>query len=48
MPDISMCKNEKCTLKDTCYRFSATPNSPYQYYQPFNELDCDSYIPIYE
>lgn len=26
MPDISMCRNEKCPVKTKCYRYMAMPN----------------------
>lgn len=32
MPDITMCKGEGCTLKENCYRFTATPS---EYRQAF-------------
>lgn len=35
MPDISMCLNEECPLKDRCYRFTATPNEDWQSYAEF-------------
>ena len=25
MPDITMCRDNDCPMKDTCYRFQATP-----------------------
>ena len=31
MPDITMCKDNDCNLKETCYRYTAKP-SEYQYY----------------
>ena len=34
MPDISLCKNESCPLKDNCYRYTATPGE-YQSYAEF-------------
>ena len=34
MPDISMCKNETCRMRKTCYRFTANPNS-FQAYADF-------------
>jgi hypothetical protein len=37
MPDISMCTNDKCKLKEECYRFTATPDEYRQSYSPF---DC--------
>jgi hypothetical protein len=39
MPDISMCKNEKCKLKEECYRFTATPSEFMQAYGVFNCKD---------
>lgn len=35
MPDISMCKNESCPLRGSCYRFMAEPNSWRQSYAGF-------------
>ena len=32
MTDISMCANEKCTKKETCYRFKAKPSEFWQSY----------------
>jgi hypothetical protein len=26
MPDITMCKGTDCPLKETCYRYTATPS----------------------
>jgi hypothetical protein len=47
-----MCANDKCPLKETCYRFKATPNT-YQTYSSYTyELDprgkvvCDGYMKI--
>lgn len=47
MVDISMCRNDKCLLKDTCYRYLAEP-SGYQSYIIIDknvetEDDCNSY-----
>ena len=39
MPDISMCKNEKCKRKNKCYRYMAKP-SMYQSYGDFDEKNC--------
>ena len=53
MPDITMCKGGDCTMKQTCYRFRATPNEYRQSYfgkPPFKGVDedgnseCDHYI----
>ena len=35
MPDISMCQNQDCKLKETCYRFKAVPNEHRQSYSDF-------------
>lgn len=43
--DISMCENKACPLKETCYRFNATPSS-YQAYGDFKPDDtgkCEWY-----
>jgi hypothetical protein len=49
MPDITMCKNNNCKNKDTCYRFTATPNEHWQAYfaEPVLDKDnkCSYYIP---
>jgi len=36
MPDISMCVNEGCHLKNNCYRYTATPCEFRQSYHAFN------------
>jgi hypothetical protein len=48
MPDIAMCKNDNCPLKDSCYRFKATPDS-YQAYtivekEEYEDGNCPIYI----
>lgn len=40
MPDISMCANKDCPLKENCYRFTAKP-SEYQSYAEF-QIDDES------
>jgi hypothetical protein len=35
--DISMCKNESCVKKDTCYRYRASPGE-YQVYMEFQNI----------
>jgi hypothetical protein len=48
MPDISMCQNQLCPLRETCYRFTATPDTPYQCYavfKPDENGECDYYWP---
>ena len=46
MPDITMCKNNKCSKKDTCYRFKAKPDTYQSYFIDMKEKDCDSYWSI--
>lgn len=36
MPDISMCEGLHCPIKNKCYRFTATPNEPYQSYHTWS------------
>ena len=35
MPDISMCDNESCPSRNTCFRFTAIPNEGWQSYGDF-------------
>lgn len=50
MPDLTLCSNETCTLRLSCYRFTATPNPRYQSFSFFNPVKegssytCDMYI----
>ena len=50
MSDITMCTNEDCPLKESCYRKTAPINTEWQSYQLFepNKIDtntfCDFYI----
>lgn len=36
MPDITMCDNKKCVLRDMCYRYRAIPDryQPYAMFEP--------------
>lgn len=34
MPDISMCQEEQCELKNNCYRFLAKPSYYQSYFKP--------------
>lgn len=49
MPDITMCANDKCKDRKTCYRFLAIPTPGYQSYFAFPKLlpksrkECDNY-----
>ncbi len=50
MPDISMCKNDTCPLKKSCYRFMATPGMRQSYsvfeYKIINDnhITCDGFM----
>jgi len=35
MPDISLCRNEECDRRESCYRFTAEPTDKYQSYAMF-------------
>jgi hypothetical protein len=46
MPDITMCKGNDCPLKESCYRYTATPDDLWQSYfmnPPYDEekKECD-------
>jgi len=46
MADISMCEGKECAVKETCYRFKATPNKYRQSYIFPSNLQiggCDYY-----
>jgi hypothetical protein len=44
MPDITMCKNNNCPMKNDCYRYTAIPNA-YQSYSLFEfDKKCDYFI----
>jgi hypothetical protein len=47
MPDISMCINEDCPMKLTCYRYTATPTPLRQSYMSFkwDDTGCDHFWP---
>lgn len=42
MPDITMCINNKCCQKQSCYRYRATP-STYQSFADFSAV-CNSTV----
>ncbi len=51
MPDISMCKNKNCELKENCYRYRAIPSEYMQSYAEFEntkEKECEYYQPLKE
>ena len=49
MPDISMCRNRECVMRETCFRYRAVP-SEYQSYGRFlpdgEDGYCDDFIPV--
>lgn len=46
MPDISLCQNEKCLMKKTCYRFTAVPSirQVYADFKPDANGKCEYHI----
>lgn len=47
MPDISMCCNDSCTIKNSCYRYIANPSTFRQSYTSFSQNEdnsCDHFI----
>lgn len=47
MPDIAMCSNKKCKLKESCYRFKAIP-CEWQSYSKFKPVKdrCEYFIEV--
>jgi hypothetical protein len=52
MPDIAMCWGENCPIKETCYRFTATPSKWMQSYfvdAPIKEGNtCEYFMEIWD
>ena len=51
MADITMCRDEECKQKDTCYRFTAKASSFWQSYfmkSPREGNKCEHYWEIKE
>ena len=48
MPDISMCRDNKCPSHLSCYRFMARPNEPQQCYAEFQRKGerCEDFMKI--
>jgi hypothetical protein len=42
-PDISMCANEECPLKEKCYRYTAKPEMMQSYgdFKPDENGECE-------
>ena len=51
MVDITLCTNNECPIRNSCYRYVALPTPERQSYSNFKPyttlagLTCDSYIP---
>ena len=46
--DITMCDGKDCELKETCYRYTATPSNYRQSYfteAPIENGECEYYYP---
>jgi len=41
MPNITMCQNNECPIKESCYRYKAIPDPRYQSYAIF-KYDSDT------
>jgi hypothetical protein len=49
MPDIAMCSNHECPLRENCYRHMAEPNKygqSYTRFKPNEKGECDYYWPL--
>lgn len=49
MPDIAMCKNEECNIKENCYRYKAIPSCMQSYCSSFKQNEkgkCENYWQI--
>lgn len=48
MPDVSMCANITCPLRETCYRFRAKPDAwqTFADFKPDENGNCDAYWDI--
>ena len=45
MPDITMCRNERCSIKMSCYRYTVEPSGKWQSYDSFEgEKNCKHFI----
>jgi len=48
MADITMCVNDKCERRETCYRYCAKPDAWHQSYSHFvGGAQCVDWLPIY-
>lgn len=49
MPDIAMCLNKDCTIRNNCYRFTAIPSErqAYSNFQQDEEQKCKHQLNLY-
>jgi DNA invertase Pin-like site-specific DNA recombinase len=48
MPDITMCENTTCHMREQCYRFMATPDARQSVttFTPLSEAECEYFMPL--
>lgn len=48
MPDITMCENATCHMREQCYRFMATPDARQSVttFTPLSEAECEYFMPL--
>jgi len=48
MPDITMCQNKTCPMRDKCYRAQAKPSKwqTYAGFEPGEDGECRRYWPM--
>lgn len=48
MPDITMCDNATCHMRQQCYRFMATPDARQSVttFAPLSDLECEYFMPL--
>jgi DNA invertase Pin-like site-specific DNA recombinase len=48
MPDITMCDNTSCDMREQCYRFMATPDARQSVttFTPISKTECEYFMPL--
>lgn len=48
MPDITMCENSTCHMREQCYRFMATPDARQSItmFTPLSKAQCEYFMPL--
>lgn len=46
MPDIAMCINIECPIRDNCYRYRAIPSQYLQSYSKFEKTNCIHHLAL--